>query len=151
MVALAKSDDNETVGGKQVDKRSEFEQQEFQRKNPHLYTTPTQSVNPDGTITTYQQVTTKLRETKDRLVHHARTVAASRDFNADYWFLIDDLRETKETVEYIDGQLETALRGFTKNYQRMHESMRTDLVATGSQNDTEDIGSRPPMTLLGKE
>lgn len=33
--------------------RNPYEQQEYQRKNPHLFTTMTQSVNPDGTITTY--------------------------------------------------------------------------------------------------
>ena len=47
--------------------RTEYEQLEYQRKNPHLYTTMTQSVNSDGTITTYEQVTRKLQEAVDKL------------------------------------------------------------------------------------
>lgn len=103
------------------DGMGEYEKLEHQRKNPHLYTTPTQSVNADGTITTYEQVTKRLRDTKESIVSNARIVAAKKNIDPDYWFLLDELAPTKEVVDVIDTDLKRALKGFTENYARFKE------------------------------
>lgn len=101
--------------------RNPYEQQEFQRKNPHLFTTPLQSVHPDGSIVSYVEVTKSLNEQRERLVEIARVVAAQDKFNPDYWYLLDKLAETKQAVDFIETQMKKCLEGFTENYKRMHE------------------------------
>lgn len=44
-----------------------YEELEHQRKNPHLYTTLSQLVEPDGRILTYEDVTRNLRSDLDKL------------------------------------------------------------------------------------
>lgn len=105
--------------------RTEYEQLEFQRKNPHLFTTPTQSVNSDGSITTHAQVTARLREARDKLVANARIFAAAHDFSADYWFLMDELSDTKKHVDYLEAEISKALVSFTENYMRFKEVERS--------------------------
>ncbi len=129
-------------------KRNPYEQQEFQRKNPHLFTTPTQSVNPDGSIMTYQQVTAKLQETYDKLEANARVYAAAHKFNPDFWYLMDDLHETKEATDYLATQMKLCLRGFTDNYGRMHQrhTEGIDLVALELFANTDT--ANPPKESL---
>ena len=129
-------------------KRNPYEQQEFQRKNSYLFTTPTQSVNADGSLTTYEQVTTRLRETRDKLVAIARAHAAAKDFNTDYWFLMDELSDTKKHVDFVEDERKKCLRGFTENYARMRERHHqvTDLI-TPDLNQTEATPSRPNGTI----
>lgn len=102
-------------------KYSQHEQQEFQRKNPRLFTTRTQSVNPDGSLITYQQVTANIQEQYNKLVASARVYATAHYFNADFWYLMDDLQETKKATDFLATQMKLCLRGFTDNYKRMHE------------------------------
>ena len=47
--------------------RTESEQLEYQRRNPHLFTTLTQSVGVWGEITTYEQVGKNMIETAEKL------------------------------------------------------------------------------------
>ena len=107
--------------GAYTDMRTPYEQQEFQRKNPHLFTTQTQSVQPDGSIVAYVEVTKALNSQRERLIEIARTIAAQDKFNPDYWYLLDKLAETKQAVDYIETQMKICLEGFTENYKRVRE------------------------------
>jgi hypothetical protein len=104
--------------------RNPYEQQEFQRKNPHLFTTPHQSVNHDGSITTYEDVTYPLRETRDKIVSNAQILAARKGISAEYWFLLSDNEAAKQSVEFLEDEMKKCLLGFTENYARMHDHMR---------------------------
>jgi hypothetical protein len=119
-------------------KRNAFEQQEFQRKNPWLFTTPTQQVLPDGRLLTYQEVTAKLQEQKDKLVAMARVVAARYKFNTDYWFMLTQNSNTKDMVDYLDAEMKKCHQGFITNYQHMYE--RWERLLGDKVNDllTED-------------
>ena len=56
-----------------------LEKQEHQRRNPHLYTTISQCVNADGSITTFDDVTRKLQETL-----RALEVAHTKQFKGEH-------------------------------------------------------------------
>lgn len=98
-----------------------MEQLEYQRKNPHLFTTLTQSVNPDGTLVDYFKITAKLQETEDKLVSIARARAEAKNFNPDYWFLMDELSQIKEMTDLILADKKRCQQGFVENYARIKE------------------------------
>lgn len=112
--------------------RTEAEQLEFQRRNPDKFTTLTQGVNVDGTLYTYDAVTSKLRSTKSKLESYARAYAASRGVDPDYWFLLPALGSTKRHIDYIDRQLGEVLRTFVDNYARIRR-------VYGSDTETSDV------------
>ena len=94
-----------------------FEQLEFQRKNPHLFITPFQSVNIDGSITTFDDVTKRLRESRLMIVGFARQIAVKNGEDPEYWFLLPELKPTKDLVDFIDKDMRRAALSFAEHYK----------------------------------
>lgn len=118
--------------------RDKYEQQEFQRKNPHLFTTLTQSVNADGSITTYQQVTKKLQETYDRILEIVEGMAIERGMEPHQWIHIEELQPQAEQLDYLTGQMKIVARGFADTYARFQEDKRYRLESLKTTSPTNN-------------
>lgn len=94
--------------------RAEYEQREFQRLNPHLYTTLNQSVNPDGSITTFEDVTKTIRYHLERL----KEIQVEQGANPEFWWLYAS-KEIQDMHDYLLRQLDKCRRGFVRNYKNM--------------------------------
>jgi hypothetical protein len=111
--------------------RNPYEQQEYQRTHPELFTTPYHSVNADGSIIAYEKVTQKLRETREKIVANAQILAASKGLSTEYWFLLSDNETAKQSVDYLDAEMQKCLSGFTENYARMHGMQKQPPTTSG--------------------
>jgi hypothetical protein len=105
-------------------KRNPYEQQEYQRENPQMFTTPTQSVNADGSLITYEQVTTSLQQHYDKLVKNAEEYAIVHKFNPEFWYLMDGLAPVKQMTDYLVTQMKLCQRDFVENYKHLQERLR---------------------------
>lgn len=98
-----------------------YEQLEHQRKNPHLYTTPTQSVNFDGTIITYDQVTEKLQKAFSDVTRVHNHIYGVEECRAGY---CGGSGDSCNILGLLATQLADASKGFVKNYVILRERMK---------------------------
>lgn len=100
--------------------RNPYEQQEYQRNNPHLFTTMSTEVSADGSLITFDEVTASIRKQLDKLeeLHGGMP----------YWFVFGTPEE-KDMLDYLNRQLVLVQRGFVENYRRV-SSLRSQQEAT---------------------
>lgn len=95
------------------------EQIERQRKNPRLYTTMNQSVNPDGTITTFEQVTKQLKYTLDKLqVGHTSMFGGNHPVYCMRPIIGQPEADICQMIEMIKKDMDRCRLGFVENYAR---------------------------------
>ena len=94
------------------------EKLEHQRKNPHLYTTLTQSVDVFGNILTLEQVTFKINEALDKLKECHKSKFGTEDCDALCHYQNDDICKIM-AVYYQD--IGRASHSFVRNYNNMRE------------------------------
>lgn len=102
--------------------KAENEQLEYQRNNPHLFTTMTQSVNADGTIVSYEQVTRKLRETLDKMqAIHSKKFGGIHPVHCMRPAMGTAQNAFCESIEIVEKDLDRCMEGFVRNYKCMQE------------------------------
>jgi len=98
---------------------------EHQRRNPHLYTTLNQSVNADGSITTFDDITRGLQKALSAMdIAHINTFGGPHPVyclrpiigNAEY--------PVCQMIEMINEDMDKCRLGFIKNYQRTWNEAR---------------------------
>lgn len=100
--------------------KTEYEQLEYQRKNPHLFTTMTQSVNPDGTITTYEQITKNLKESVDRAQEiHSKAYGGEHPVYCMRPLIGMPENPLCQMIEILKQDMDKCLTGFVRNYKHM--------------------------------
>lgn len=105
-----------------------IEQLEYQRKNPHLFTTLTQSVNIDGSITTLYQVTRKLRGAIDKLRTYHEQKFGEKNCNALCMYANNDMCKM---IAMYQSDIDKAATSFAEHYkmfsdrrQRLNQLLR---------------------------
>jgi len=91
--------------------RNPYEQQEYQRTHAKLFTTVKQSVNIDGSLITYEEVTRNIQKQLDRLeeLHN----------NHPYWFTVAP-KEQQDIYFFLNNKLDQVRRTFVDNYKRVY-------------------------------
>lgn len=108
-------------------KKLTYEQLEYQRNNPHLFTTMTQSVNADGTIVSYEQVTRKLRDTLDKMqAIHSKKFGGIHPVYCMRPVMGTAQNAFCESIEMVEKDLDRCMEGFVRNYKYMQERTRDD-------------------------
>ena len=95
---------------------------EHQRKNPHLYTTLTQSVDAFGNIVTLEQVTSKINEALDKIKGYHKAKFGTEDCGAMCNYRNDDMCKIM-AVYYQD--IGRASHSFVRNYNDMRERFQS--------------------------
>lgn len=98
------------------------EQLELQRKNPHLFTTMTQSVNFDGSITTLAQVTSKITEALEKLYGFHLSKYGDKLCGGVCYYSNDDLCKI---IAHYHQDVERASLSFVENYKHTLDRIRT--------------------------
>jgi len=95
--------------------RTEYEQQEYRRIHPEFFTTMSQSVNPDGSLVKYEDVTTNIQKQLDKLeeLHGGER----------YWWAMAN-RDELAVYNYLSDLLVKCQKGFVENYHRMNEYLK---------------------------
>jgi hypothetical protein len=94
-----------------------FEQLEHQRKNPHLYTTLTQSVDVMGNIITLEKVTSKITEVLNKLQEYHYNRYGEKDCNVLCMYQNDDLCEM---IRLQQAEYNRAAQSFVTHYHNMN-------------------------------
>lgn len=101
-----------------------LEKLEHQRRNPHLYTTLSQCVNADGTITTFDDVTRELQKTLKALDE-----AHTKQFGGTHpVYCLRPLIGSPETpvcqmIEMLNQDMDRCRLTFVTNYKRMSDRL----------------------------
>lgn len=108
-----------------VSTRTEYEQLEFQRKNPHLFTTMTQSVNPDGSITTFEQVTRGLKHTTDKAQEaHTKVFGGEHPVYCMRPVMGVSEHQICQIIEHCKKDMDRCLTSFVKNYSQIQAAAK---------------------------
>ncbi len=106
--------------------RTEYEQLEYQRKNPHLFTTITQSVNADGSITTYEQVTKNLKQSVDKAQKaHSKVFGGEHPVNCMRPVIGTPENPLCQMIEMCNQDMDRCLTSFVKNCKYMSARFET--------------------------
>ena len=97
------------------------EQLEFQRKNPHLYTTMTQSVDVIGNIVTLEQVTSKITDALNKLRQYHYKKYGTEDCGVMCMYKADDLCNM---ISMCNGDIRRASESFVKNFKHMQDRIK---------------------------
>jgi hypothetical protein len=98
-----------------------YEQLEMQRKNPHLYTTMYQCVNPDGSITTFEQITEQLRNALDKLQEgHTKRFGGNHPVYCMRPVIGQPEVDVCQAIEMIEKDIDRCKLGFVENYARFN-------------------------------
>jgi len=117
-----------------------YEQLERQRKNAKLYTTLSQQVNCDGSITTLADVTRALERQLDRLqeLHTKKYSGKHPDFcmNSPIYAPNDQMCVA---IDYCEEQIDMCRAGFVRNFANIHG--RTKSPTNPKQYKVEGISN----------
>jgi hypothetical protein len=102
--------------------RNEYEQLEYQRKNPHLFTTMSQSVGADGTLVTYQQVTSNLQYSVDKMQEaHTKKFGGVHPVYCMRPLIGKPEHPMCQAIEMCNEDMDRCKTSFVENYKYMHD------------------------------
>lgn len=105
------------------EKRTEQEQLEFQRNNPHLFTALTQCVEPYGQITTFADVTQTLRKTLEQLdEHHKKRFGGEHPIYCLRPIIGQPENPICASIELCNRDLDRVRMTFVNNYNNIRKS-----------------------------
>ena len=110
-----------------IDKtRTEYEQLEYQRTHPDLFTTMSQSVNPDGSLTTFDSVTAKMKKTLDAMNEaHTRKFGGSHPNFCVHPIMWQSSDPICASIELLESDMSKVRASFVSNYRYMHERIKS--------------------------
>ena len=114
----------------------ELEKLEHQRRNPHLYTTLSQCVNADGSITTFDDVTRKLQDTLKALdTLHTKKFGGSHPVFCMRPMYGQSENPVCQSIEMIDKDLDRCRLSFVTNYKNAERY----ITQLNPNKDTSDV------------
>jgi hypothetical protein len=115
-----------------------YEQLEYQRNNPHLFTTMSQSVNFDGSITTFDQVTSKIQDTLKKVqLAHKQKFGGNHPVYCMRPIIGQSENPICQMIEMLENDLDRCRIGFVRTYKDMQERIRS------LEESDERISNRP--------
>jgi hypothetical protein len=101
-----------------------LEKLEHQRRNPHLYTTLSQCVNADGTITTFDDVTRELQKTLKALDEaHTKQFGGEHPVYCMLPVIGTPAAQVCQMIEALNQDMDRCRLSFVTNYKRIADRL----------------------------
>lgn len=111
---------------KSISDEKTYEKLEHQMKNPHLYTTMSQLVNPDGTITTFDEVTYTLQQTLKQLeANHSTVFGGEHPIYCMRPLIGQPEHPICQAIELVEKDKDKVRLSFVENYKKFQERRAT--------------------------
>lgn len=126
--------------------RDEGQQLEYQRIHPHLFTTLTQVVNADGTITTFDQVTSKLQETLRALnKHHKEKFGGGHPLYCLRPVVGMPEHDVCNMIEILNNDLDKVRQSFVRNCKDQVERLRSSMEYQAKAGGLARTSTKSPL------